>query len=332
MSTQHTKSNCCRATIHLYGNRRRQCSGCLRTWRIHLHKRGRNRKRINKQLLKRVVFESQLVRHQKSSFKQIGISGLYRRLEKALRHESLKKIQLPKLSGAYILLADGIRYFFKDQEWVLYLFLLKPRRRNYAYLLTPKIVQGKETHQNWKEAIHSLPQEIRKCVFAFVSDNFRASRRIAREQGWLHQLCHFHLLSEMQKRLGRNKRVLVGLNIREEIYQTVRNLLVSKEEWLLPRKILKLKILSQQKNCPRKFRMIVHEFLRNIHHYRLYLSYPTLTIPRTTSAVESVVNLLRKRTAKLKSPKAVQAWSTIFLRFHKKIVCNGQSKKKIQPN
>lgn len=332
MSTQHTKSNCCQATIRLYGERRRQCSKCLRTWTINPHKRGRNCKRINKRLLKRIVFESQLVRHQKSSFKQISVSGIYKRLEKALRHESAQEVRLPKLSGAYILLGDGIRYFFKEEEWVLYIFLLKPRRRNYAYLLTPRIIRGKETHKNWKEAIHSIPKETRKRIFGFVSDNFRASRRIAREQNWLHQLCHFHLISEMQKRLGKNKRVLVGLNIREEIYQTVRGILVLKEEKLLPSKILKLKILSQQKDCPRKFKMIVHEFLRNIHHYRLYLSYPTLTIPRTTSAVESVVNLLRKRTAKLKSPKAVQAWSTIFLRFHKKIVCNGQSKKKIQQN
>lgn len=280
-----------------------------------------------------MVLKVQSAEAQQGLFAECSSSAVAKRFQKSLARFTRWPAHYPHLAGAYTLIADGLWYTFDDTDWVLYLLLLKPRRRNYAYLLDPIILQGRETYDNWTTAIDTIPEDIQKRVCAFVSDHFRASEKVARRYGWIHQLCHFHLLAELQKRRGTRKRKIPGHHIREDVYQLVRSVLVSEAGAKRTTDIRKLIQCINQRDCPRKLGMIVREFLRTLDRYHAYRTYPAYTIPRTTGAAESLSKLVRKRTRPLKTPQAVQDWAVAFCRLRRTITCNGQRTiEKNQPN
>lgn len=329
MNTQHTKSSCCRAPIRRYGGRRRQCPACHRTWRIYRKRRGRKHRRIDKNLLVRTLIEKQTLKQQIRIYNHRSAAALRKRFRKALTWFT----QQPRIdffpSGRLILVGDGLWYRFAKKDWVLYLMAIKPVQGNKAILLNPVLLSGKENYENWKQAIRTIPPEIRKQIKAFVSDGFRGSKKLAKQNKWIHQRCHFHLIAQLQVRRGRKKSNLIGRNIREAIYLGIRQSLETPDKQHL--KFLKehLKRLSIHSDCPRKMRMIAHEFLKEINSFRAYLLYPKLNLPTTTNTVEATGKVIRGFSRNLNTPKSLQLWVTAFRRLRPIVTCNG---KKNQPN
>lgn len=328
MKTLHTKSPCCQGKVYHFGNRRRQCAICGRTWRIRQKKKGRKRYRVNKDLLKRVLLEGNtLTQEMRKGYSSLSV--LRYRFRKSLewltsqnRHYSFQSQQL-------VLLADGLWFRFKKEDWVLFLMAIKPANNNKATLLDPVLLKGKESYENWSAAIDSIPNETKERIVAFVSDNFRPAKRLAREHHWIHQLCHFHLIAQLQVRRGRRKKVLSGRNIREEIYQYIRESLETTDEQRLAFLKSQLQKSSNASDCPRKLRMITNEFLRAINLYRAYLLYSDLNLPTTTNAIESTGRMIRKVMSTISTPQALHFWATSLIRLHSEITCNG---KHFQPN
>jgi len=85
----------------------------------------------------------------------------------------------------------------------MYVMVVKPIRSHQAFFLDPVLLPGKESYERWREALATIPPQIKKRVLAFVSDGFRGSKLITREHGWIHQRCHFHLLMALIRRHGR---------------------------------------------------------------------------------------------------------------------------------
>lgn len=332
MTTLHLKSLCCGAKLIGYGRRRRQCVNCGKTYTIYPRKRGRKKKQNSKELLKRVVLENQSLSSQLIHYPGLSLRSLQQRVHNLVRSTASKIVNYPKFQGKYILIGDGVWYEFCKEDWVLYLFILKPRRKNYGYLLDPVILPGKESFHNWKVAIETIPKNVRERTIAFVSDNFRASDKIANHFGFIHQLCHFHLIAEIQKRRGKYKYRIFGKSIREDIYQCITSLLLEAQPEKISYLINQLEALHKHPECPRKLGMLTREFLKNLKKYHAYLKYPQYTIPRTTSALESLGNQISKRTKTLPNPQSVQEWSTAYIRLKKIMKCNGQKSIKNQQN
>jgi len=287
------------------------------------HKRGRKSKRCNYGLVKRKIIDNQSVKVQKRNhYLNLGEQALYKRLQKCLKAISKKARNYPKLRSRYILLADGAGYTMNDQEWTLYVFLLKPVKRSYAHILDPIMIKGKESFHNWQQALDSIPKDIRKQVVAFVSDNFHASKAVTSHYQWIHQLCHFHLIKELRRRRGRRKN-LSDRSIRESIYATIRRALETNESQAMAALLKELKTLGQHPQCPYKFKMVIKEFFRTRERYMAYLAYPDLNIPKTNNASESLVNLMREKTKRLNSAKAVEQWAKASVRLKQKMICNG---------
>lgn len=276
--------------------------------------------------MKRIILDNQKINDQKRNFSNLSVQAINKRFKKSLEYYSQQKIQLPKvLNGKYILLGDGIWYKFDGQDWVEYIFLLKPRRRNYAYLLEPSILKGMESFNNWKIAIDkAVPTCLKDHIFAFVSDNFKASGKITKHFGWKHQLCHFHLIKELQRRRCLRKLNDSTRSIRIAIYLIIRRLLIIKSDKEAdPLKILLLQ-LAGQPNCPKKMSMIARQFLKDIDKYRTYRLFLEYTIPNTNNACESLNSLIRRRTVKLNNPNSVGQWIKAFIRLKRTIKCNGK--------
>jgi hypothetical protein len=328
MKSLHTKSPCCRGKIYRFGNRRRQCAVCGKTWRIRRKRKGRKSYRINKQLLRRVLLEG---RSLKQEFRKeySSLSNLYYRFRQSLEWFTRQPRNYQFNSEQLILLADGLWFQFNKEKWVLFLMALKPTDDNKAILFDPILLEGGESYDNWQAVLSTIPEEAKKRIVVFVSDDFRASDRLVKERSLIHQLCHFHLIAQLQIRRGRRKSTVEGRNIREDIYQSIRQALITTDKKELEQLQLTLQKLIRHPVCPRKLKMMVNQFLRSINHYRAYLIYPELNLPNTTNAIESTGNLIRNVASTLNTPKALYLWSKALIRLRSEITCNG---KDFQPN
>ena len=236
MKNLHGKSPCCREKIYQHGNKRRKRSGRGRTWRARKKKQGRKSYRPDKNLLKKIFIEGQRLRRygEKKHFSSSGTSSI--RFRKVLVRFLEKPRKERFLCREYILLFDGLWFRFNGKHWTLYVIAIRSVRNNNAVFLDPILLEGRESAAHWKQIIDDLPLSLKNRVKACVSDGFRGSQGLAKENKWISQRCHFHLIAQLQIRRGRRKN-LKDKNIREEIYQTVRKLLIARK---------RIKILKEQ--------------------------------------------------------------------------------------
>jgi hypothetical protein len=328
MKTLHAKSPCCRGSINRFGSRRRQCSICKRTWRIRQKSRGRKRKRIDRRLVHRILVEHRTFQHhyRKGAISQSGFS---KRFSKALRSDSKLKTRLRFPSGPYALLGDGLYFKFKRMDWVMYVMAVKPVKSHRAFFLDPVLLEGKEGYERWRMALATIPPETKKHVKAFVSDGFRGSKLIAREHGWIHQRCHFHLLMALIRRRGRRSYRVKGAGIRERLLGVVRILLTTSDSTILKRQILQARRLISHPLCPPWIRIQTVEFFRTLDDFRAYLIHPELNLPTTTNSLESSGKIIRKATSTARTSQSALLRATAFLRLRKSITCNGKSSTKL---
>lgn len=321
MKHVHAKSPCCRGRIIHYGNRRRQCTRCSATWSIRPRKRGRKRNRIRVSLIDAVFLDrrtlASLARREHVS--QPALTKRFRRsLDWYIRRAKPDPIFRAR---RYVLVGDALWFQFNKERWTLYLRTLKPTTRDTATFLDPVLLPGKENAWDWRRVVAKTPQPLKTRVKAFVSDGFRGSERIAKEYGWIFQRCHFHLVAQLQIRRGRRKTTIAGRHTREEIYQTVRKILVYKNRSRV--KTLKdyLRALIRRRDCPGKLRSIAQEFLRNVSHFRAYLNHPTLNLPNTTNTIESLNSIIRDHCGSVRTPASLTRWTEALLKHHPTFTC-----------
>jgi hypothetical protein len=326
MHSWHAKSSCCRAKIYHFGSRRRQCSHCKRTRRIRKKRRGRKPRRARPGSLIKVLLDGRTL---KTLAPRYGLTrqGLSRRFRRELRQfvARLRRVRYP--GGALVLVLDGLYFRFRGKDWVLYLMAVKPCHQNRALFLDPVLLAGRENMQGWSQAFTTIPASIHKRIRASVSDEISGIIRLGTAQGWIVQLCHFHLISRLQNCRGRRNRRLEDRPLREALYQHVRQALELPDGPRLQTVLKKLRHLVRQATGLRVMRMIVREFLRRINHFRAYRKYPELDLPTTTGSVEAMnrrVRDLMRQTRSISSPQALQLWAIALIRTRPIVVCNGK--------
>jgi hypothetical protein len=204
---------------------------------------------------------------------------------------------------------------------------IKPCCQNRALFLDPVLLPGRENVQCWSQAFTTIPTRIYRRIRASVSDDIRGIIGLAMRQGWIVQLCHFHLISQLQGSRGRRKRKLVGRPVRETLYRLTRQALEMPDGPRLQSVLKRLEGLVQKPMGSRVIRMAVREFLRRIDHFRAYRKYPELGLPSTTGTVEAMgrrVRDLMRQTRSIRSPQALQLWATALIRTRPTVMCNGK--------
>jgi len=230
--------------------------------------------------------------------------------------------------GPLVLLVDGLWFEFNAVPWVLYLMALKPCRGNTATFLDPLLLPGKEGASRWQQALATIPPQAACRIRALVADNLPGIRRIAKQQRWGLQLCHFHLLLKLQALRRGVRYTLRGGAVREEIYQLVYSALELPEGRRLSQTLQRLTHLARSDCGTQRVQTTIREFLGSLPLYRSYLTRPDLDLPRTTNAVESMCRLLREmfRSSRAGSnPESVLLWATALIRLRQTITCNGHS-------
>ena len=321
MKTLHAKSPCCQETIHRFGSRRGQCRACGRTWRIRQKRTGRKPKRSSSRMPEKLFMKYARITAWAEA-RHLAVSTVSERLNRSLARLLKQKKRLPR--GPYALLGDGLYFKFKRMDWVMYVMAVKPVKSHRAFFLDPVLLPGKECYERWRVTLATIPPETKKHVKAFVSDGFRGSKLIAKEHGWVHQRCHFHLLMALIRRHGRRSYRVKGAGNRERLLGVVRILLTTTEATMKRKQILKAQRLLSHPLCPPWIRKQTVEFLRTLDDFRAYLLYPPLNLPTTTNSIESTGKLIRKATSTARTPGSVLLRATAFLRLRKSITCNGK--------
>jgi hypothetical protein len=261
--------------------------------------------------------------------RRISVAAASFRLQGAMKHiiRATRSRSLPR--GPYALLGDGLYFKFKRMDWVMYIMAVKPVKAHRAFFLDPVLLQGKECYERWRTVVATIPQETKRRIKAFVSDGFRGSKLIAKEHGWIHQRCHFHLLMALIRRHGRRSYLVKGAGIRERLLGVVRILLTTPDSTTLKRQTLKARRLISHPLCPPWIRIQTVEFFRTLDDFRAYLMHPELNLPTTNNSIESSGKIIRKATGTARTPQSVLLRAMTFLRLRKSITCNGKSSTKI---
>lgn len=251
-------------------------------------------------------------------------STVCRRTRRALEH-LVRKQAVPLLAESedLVLLTDGMWSTFRGKYWVLYDMAVKPIGCDVAWFLDPLLLPGKENMEGWKRAVGTIPVGIRRHVRALVSDGLRGSKGIARSNRWVHQLCHYHLLSKLHDMMGRVQSRVAGREARRVLVRAVSEALVTTDSGRLDLIEELICILAEHQDYTERLRGIAREFLRDLGLYRNYLSHPELRLPRTTSTLESMHSQLRRVVQSVNSPSALLLRVRAYIRLHPTIACNG---------
>jgi len=244
------------------------------------------------------------------------------RFRRALHSLAEQPQPLRLRAGGLILVGDGLWFRFAKKKWTLYLLALRPVRGRWATFVAPILLPGKENASGWQQAISTIPSQPLGRVKALVSDGFGGVKGIVHSQGWVLQRCHFHLIRSVHVLRGRRRR-LRGAALREEAYQLVRQALVLKDCAQLRALTDQLQALAAAADCPRRLRLTVRGFVRELPSFRAYLDHPELNLPTTTNAVESMGSIMRATVARVRTPQALERWAKALVQLRPRITCNG---------
>ena len=326
MPPQHAKSPCCGDWIRRFGQRRRQCRRCKKTWSIRPKKRGRPSKPAPDSALSDVFLKRYSLQHLAIRRPGLKLPAFRKRFRQTLHRFVSRPSRTTLPEGPLVLLMDGLWFRFGGKPWVLYLIALKSCREQTATFLDPVIIEGKEGAFKWEQAVATIPAEVQSRIRGLVVDNLRGMEKLARQRGWALQLCQFHLLLKLQVQRNRPNRALQGGQVRLELFRLIRSVLYLQEGPDLYAALDQLKYLAQTDCGTKRVRAMVREFLRCVGFYRTCRVRPELGLPSTTNAVESMGGitrgLLRNRSGS--SPRSVLLWATALIRLIPRIICNGK--------
>ena len=328
MHSKHAKSPCCAARVRRFGPRRRQCVQCLHTWTVRPRKRGRPAHRTSSQVVQRVLLKGCTLGQLFSARTNVALPAYRYRFRQALRRLVSRAAPQKIPPGPLVLLVDGLWFEFDGEPWVMYLIALKPCGSDQATFLDPLLLPGREGASRWQHVVEAIPTEIKSRIKAIVADNLPGMRKLASQQQWALQLCHFHLLLKLMAHRGGIRYALRGGRIRDQIHKQVRITLSAADGDRFDKALLRLRKISEGDCGTQRMQTTVREFLANIDYYRAYRAKPSLGLPTTTNAVESMCRLIREmfRSSRAASnPRSAQMWATAFIRLHPTLVCNGHS-------
>ena len=323
MHTIHEKSSCCRGKIRRFGNRRRQCVTCLKTWSVWKRKRGRKSKRIHLKFVKDYLEKGHSLLKINAKRNNVKVPAIRARLRNTLVcfNKRTKWLSIPE--GNLIVIADAMIQNINHKNYSIYFILLKGVETNKAIIIPPFIKEGGEGYLSWSLAFSKISKETLERVVALVSDGRSGLISIAKRKGWINQRCHFHLRYRIANyaRTG----ILARNNIAGRIKMLVDVTLTSHNKNTVHEALNKLIILKPEISS-KGLKTVISGFIKKFDDYRTYLDYPDLNLPTTSNSIESLISSVRELLYEAKgfrSIKSLNEWIIALLKHKRFITCNG---------
>ena len=116
--------------------------------------------------------------------------------------------------------------------YTFYFILLRALKDNKAIITKLYVKQGSESWLGWQETFSQLPRPVLGSILALVSDGNAGLISAAKQNHWLIQRRHFHLIARIQGRRSRwirSKRRELG----QRLYFLAREVLTNPDEKLI---------------------------------------------------------------------------------------------------
>lgn len=331
MKYLHAKSPCCHGKIIRFGNRRRQCVLCRKTWRIRQKKRGRNPKRKSSNLffkyLKREIPSLYVLARIKQKTKRKKSEDQLQRelrygLNKFLKDTDWSKIPTHR---RLIVVADAMVETINKKTYSFYFVLLRPIKSNKATIVRPYIKLGSESWLGWQEAFYCLPESILASIKALVGDGHSGLMSIAKRKKWIIQRCHFHLISRIQGRRSRWARSR-HRRLGNRLYFLAKEVITCADETIIQDYLEEIDFIKNNTSS-QLLRKYLSGFIKNYKEYRTYLYHPELNLPLTSNAAESIIGSVRElcnKTHGFRTIYSLTLWINALLKYKKFATCNGK--------
>lgn len=313
-------SQCCGVKVCRFGNRRRQCSSCKKTWSVNQKKRGRPRLRVSSKLALRTLETAGTLRIRAI---QSGLSlrqYQYRfKISVGNIDPDILYTKIPK-SGSLILLIDGFWIKICGVRYIVYCVAVRPVNGIVAFLLPPVVLHGVETSIKWRSVIQNIPQDIYIRCKVIVCDGLTGLHN----QGLPLQRCHVHMFRVFYRFLGLKNRNVKHKVLRRNIWNTLRKAVSEPDPKLYQEHRKKLVAYSKRQECPKWIMRQLHEYLRHDDSFRTYLTHPKWKLPNTNNTMESLCALLRKRFSLSRGFRTLPAairWVLVLIIQKKTVVC-----------
>lgn len=325
MHTKHVKSPCCREKIIKFGNRRRQCSRCKKTWRIRIKKVGRKKKRTT------ALFAERYIKHAVPSLYALAKvregEGDLKSHARRSRDALLSKRSWPHVpeNKSLIALADAIMHRIEGEIYSIYFILLRPVDAQEAFVTPPYIAKGKESWAGWQDAFAKLSPSHTTSTCALVADQHRGLQSVATRNHWLFQGCQFHILAQLQSRRSKStwsRHQTLG----KQIYELAKDILTHSDESIIQHTFIPQLLSLRATITSPKTRSIISGFAKHYRQYRTYLYHPELNLPTTNNSSESLNSGFQDFCYRARGFRTLQSftkWLHAYLKTKQKITCNG---------
>lgn len=333
MSTQHAKSPCCGASVSRFGERRRQCVQCKKTWRIRPKKRGRKAKRSSLQFITAYLEHRNGTLRQQAELRGTGKSSAGRFMDRSL------VAYVKQREGAWqgliaeeeslLLIADAIWYRISGVKHAIYCMLLRARHDERAVILPPVVLVGHEDTAGWLFALETMPESLRARIGALVCDGGSGVVALAHRHNWLLQRCQFHLLSAVQNYLTTGPRSKHP-EFARQVMRDVQAILSTSSLDLVRDQLVRLSTLRRATRS-RGLRRVLTGLELHIDEYRTCFLRPEWRLPATNNTAESFIQCIRDlmyRCRGFRTQEKLALWLKA-LAAHKKTIC---CRPKNQPN
>lgn len=323
MKKKHEKSPCCREKIRRFGNRRRQCSGCGKTWSVWKRKLGRRHIRISANLAHSFVLGQLLpIRSKRSGQPQTRNQKSYRL--SLSRKKCATFCPWPEIPQdvSLIMVADALVKYVGKQWHTWYIMLVRPVDEEFAYVIPSYHEKGAETVGGWQRALRTIEQSTISRIKALVCDGHRGLVFGARQREMIVQRCHFHLISRIQSRRSKWK---TGRHQTEgqKIYNLARQILTEPNDSVLQPLVNDLEEYSWTTHS-KDLQGCLSGFVSYHKDFRSYLRYPELKLPTTSNSAEAMIGLIENVCRKARgftSVKTTDEWIISVLKTRKIIKC-----------
>lgn len=324
MKKIHEKSPCCGGFVWRFGERRRRCSLCRKTWRVWKKNKGPKRHRTNHELLLKYLRNEIGTIAKQNNKSKLTHATLYSRMAKSLQNFNEQTPWPSVPSGELIAIADAMIEYIEGIPYVIYFILLRPLSSNRAVIMPFFITKGSgEGYRGWQGAFSQIPLETRSCIRALVCDGVMALFRISRDEGWILQRCHFHILARIEHcgstgwrgKQSTRSRLLISL---------AHIVLVTKNKESLHYALQKIREIRIEITS-KSFRTVLLGFIKHHQDFRSYMNDPQYNLPTTSNSAEFMIGRIRAlqfRAHGFRTIHSLSSWIEAYSKFTKTITCN----------
>lgn len=223
-----------------------------------------------------------------------------------------------------MVVTDGIWITIDDIRYTVVVVLVRRLRGWKARLRGLLLMRGEERKDLWEYALAKslAPQELAN-IQGLTGDGGHGLTTLCREQRWVYQRCHVHLLRDLRHISG--KRSAKTRDTRERALELVRCILNTPSERKAGKLAQQLRFLIAHPNCPKTVRSKVGGFVRHYQKYRVCYQYPELRLPRTTNSAECVSSRIQyhlNHMRGMRTERSLSYWLDIMRRLYPTVRCS----------